>query len=333
MSKTKIVTFGEIMMRLSTPGYSRFTQAQNLQVQYAGSEANVAVSLVHFGLKAEHVTRFPKNDLGDAATQVLQKHGVITSHILYGDERLGLYFLENGAMQRSSRIVYDRFDSAFAHIKPGSIDWDDVFADAAWFHWSGITPAVSAGAAAVCYEAIQSARKNGVIVSGDINYRRNLWQYGKTALDIMPALIESTDKVVAGAMDIENCTGITGDTFESACKNMMKAYPNVKAITTTVRDSISSSHNKLAAILWDGKKLHESKQYDLTHIVDRVGAGDAFMAGLIYGWLTKQADHQTLEFATAACAWKHGIEGDVNLASSTEIELLVKGENVGKLLR
>lgn len=333
MSKTKIVTLGEIMMRLSTPGYSRFTQARSFEVEYAGSEANVAVSLVHFGLKAEHITRFPKNDLGDTATQILRRHGVITSHILYGDERLGLYFLENGAMQRSSRIVYDRFDSAFAHIKPGSIDWDEVFADAAWFHWSGITPAISAGAAEVCREAVESARKNNVTVSGDINYRRNLWQYGKTARDIMPALIEGCDKIVAGTTDIENCTGLTGDTFEAACSNMMKAYPNVKAITTTVRDSISSSHNKLSGILWDGKKTLQSKQYDLTHIVDRVGAGDAFMAGLIYGWLTKRDDQQALEFGVASGAWKHGIEGDVNLASATEIESLIKGENVGKLLR
>jgi 2-dehydro-3-deoxygluconokinase len=329
----RIVTLGEIMLRLSTPGFSRFSQATNLNVQYGGSEANVAASLAYFGLKAEHVTRFPKNDLGEAATQTLRKHGVITDHIEYGDERMGIYFLENGAIHRASRIVYDRFDSAFAHFQPGTIPWDEIFQGASWFHWSGITPAISQGAADVCREAILAARKANVKVSGDINYRRNLWQFGKTARDIMPELISSTDLVVAGIADIENCTGLSGESFDSASSNLMKHYPSVKKVATTVRDSVSSSHNKLHAILWDGKKLFKSQTYDLTHIVDRVGAGDAFMAGLIYGWLIKENDQQTIEFAAAAGAWKHTIEGDVNLASAAEIESLVRGENVGKLLR
>jgi 2-dehydro-3-deoxygluconokinase len=329
----RIVTLGEIMLRLSTPGFSRFGQATQFNIQYGGSEANVAASLVYFGLQAEHVTRFPKNDLGEAATQTLRKHGVITEHIVYGDERMGIYFLENGAIHRASRIVYDRFDSAFAHVKPGMINWEEVFRDASWFHWSGITPAISQGASDVCREAIHAARRNGVEISGDINYRRNLWQFGKTARDIMPELIESTDVIVAGITDIENCTGLTGDTFESASQKLMKQYPAVKKVATTVRDSISSSHNKISAILWDGKKLLKSQTYDLTHIVDRVGAGDAFMAGLIYGWLTKHDDQQTIDYAAAACAWKHTIEGDVNIGSASEIESLVRGENVGKLLR
>ena len=334
MNETKkVVTLGEIMMRLSTPGNSRFTQATNLNILYAGSEANVAASLSLFGIKAAHVTRFPDNDLGVAATQTLQKVGVDTSHILYGPERMGLYFLENGSMQRSSRIVYDRFDSSFAHIKPGSINWDEVFKDAAWFHWTGITPAISQGAADVCLEALQEAKKKGLTVSGDINYRRNLWQYGKTALDVMPALIDLTNIVVAGVADMENCANISGNTFQDACKNFTKRFSNVKKITTTFRDSISSSHNKLSAVLWNGKDLLSSKEYDLTHIVDRVGSGDAYMAGLIYGLITGQTDQQTLEFAVAAGAWKHSIEGDVNLATVAEIESLVKGENVGKLLR
>src|SRR5688500_1853202 len=210
----RVITFGEIMMRLSTPGYSRFTQAESFNVLYAGSEANVASSLSNFGMSSAHVTRFPNNDLGDAATQTLKRYGVDTQYIVYGDERIGIYFLENGAMQRASRIVYDRFNSAFAHIKKGMIDWEMVFKDATWFHWTGITPAISQGAADVCYEAIQLARKNDITISGDINYRRNLWQYGKTAREIMPALIESTDVIVAGITDMENCVGITGDTFE-----------------------------------------------------------------------------------------------------------------------
>ncbi|MFZ6011603.1 MAG: sugar kinase [Bacteroidota bacterium] len=334
MKKT-VVTIGEIMMRLSVPNWGRFTQSNNFNVVYAGSEANVAASLVNFGIPAAHITRFPDNDLGVAATQNLRRYGVDTQHILYSTderERMGIYFLENGAMQRSSKIIYDRFNSAFANISPGVVDWQKIFQNAAWLHWSGITPAISQGAADVCLEALQAARKQGVTISGDINYRRNLWQYGKSARDIMPGLIELTDIVIAGATDIENCTGLADDSFERACVKLLKKFP-VKKVATTVRESISSSHNKISAMLWDGKKLWQSKAYDLTHIVDRVGAGDAFMAALIYGWLTAKDDHQTLEFATAACAWKHSVEGDVNLSTSMEIEALVKGENVGKLLR
>jgi 2-dehydro-3-deoxygluconokinase len=331
--KQRVITFGEIMMRLSTPGFARFTQVDSFNVLYAGSEANVASSLSHFGISTAHVTRFPENDLGKAATQTLRRYGVDTHYIVYGDERMGVYFLENGAMQRASRIVYDRFNSAFAHIKPGMVDWETILKDVSWFHWTGITPAISQGAADVCYEAIQVARKNNVTVSGDINYRRNLWQYGKTAREIMPALIESTDVIVAGITDMENCVGISGETFETACAAFKKAYPNTKKISTTERNSISSSHNVLKGLLWNGKQLFRSRAYDLTHIVDRVGAGDAFMAGLIYGVLRKKDDQSTIEFATAAGAFKHSVEGDVNLATAEEIETLVKGENIGKLLR
>jgi 2-dehydro-3-deoxygluconokinase len=321
------------MMRLSTPGNARFTQVDSFNVLYAGSEANVASSLSHFGISAAHVTRFPNNDLGQAATQSLRHDGVDTQYIIYGEERMGVYFLENGAMQRASRIIYDRFNSAFAHIKPGMLDWEHILKDATWFHWTGITPAISQGAADVCLEAIGFARKNNITISGDINYRRNLWQYGKTAREIMPALIESTDVIVAGVTDMENCVGISGDTYEAACVSMKKSFPNTKKVVTTERDSISSSHNKLKGLIWNGKQLLRSKEYDLTHIVDRVGAGDAFMAGLIYAMLHKMDDTSAIEFATAAGAFKHSVEGDVNVASAQEIETLVKGENVGKLLR
>ncbi len=329
----KIITFGEVMMRLSAPGFARFTQAEQFNVLYAGSEANVGISLRNYGLDAAHVTRFPDTDLGRAAVQSLEKFKVDTTHILFGEERMGIYFLENGAMQRSSKIIYDRFNSAFAHIKPGMIDWDAIMSNASWFHWSGITPAVSQGAADVCMEALTAARKHNVPVSGDINYRRNLWQYGKAARDIMPGLIELSDMVVGGIADFENCLSITGDNFELACKNVMKALPGVKKISTTHRDSINSSHNKISSILYNGKELLHSTEYDLTHIVDRVGSGDAFMAGLIFGWLTKKSDQLTIEFATASCVLKHSIEGDANLVSVSEVEALVRGENVGKLLR
>jgi 2-dehydro-3-deoxygluconokinase len=332
MSKGKVVTFGEIMLRFSTQAFSRFTQATAFDVTYAGAEANVAVSVAHFGISAVHVTRFPHNDLGEAATQQLRRYGVDTSFILYGEERMGLYFLENGAMQRASRILYDRFDSAFAHIKPGSIDWDSVLKDASWFHWTGITPAISQGAADVCLEALVAARKRGITVSGDINYRRNLWQYGKTALEVMPSLIEHCDVVIAGITDMQNCADISGSNFEKACVNFRNRFANVTKIATTHRESVSSSHNVISASLWNGE-LSKSREYDLTHIVDRVGSGDAFMAGLIYARLKGKDDQQALEFATAACALKHSIEGDVNLVSVEEVDTLVKGENVGKLLR
>jgi 2-dehydro-3-deoxygluconokinase len=332
MKKGKVVTFGEVMLRFSTQAFSRFTQATAFDVTYAGAEANVAVSVLNFGIPSLHVTRFPDNDLGHAAAQALRRYGVDTRSILYGDERMGLYFLENGAMQRASRIIYDRFDSAFAHIQPGSVNWDAVFEDASWFHWTGITPAISQGAADVCMEALIAARKKGLMVSGDINYRRNLWQYGKSAREIMPALIEHCDIVIAGITDMENCASITGDSYEKACADFAKRFPAVKRIATTTRESVSSSHNRLSAVLWNGR-LIGSRQYELTHIVDRVGSGDAFMAGLIFGVLGEMPDQDALEFATAACALKHSIEGDVNLVSVEEVASLVKGENVGKLLR
>ena len=320
------------MLRFSTQGFARFTQSTALDVTYAGAEANVAVSVARFGIPSAHVTRFPDNDLGEAATQALRKHGVDTSSILYGDERMGLYFLENGSMQRASRIIYDRFDSAFAKIKPGSLDWDKIFQDASWFHWTGITPAISQGAADVCLEALTAAKKQGLVISGDINYRRNLWQYGKSARDIMPKLIEYCDIVIAGIADMENCASISGQSYEKACENFNKRFPDVRRIATTERISVSSSHNRISSLMWNGKLLR-SHEYELTHIVDRVGSGDAFMAGLVYSILRKQSDEQALEFATAACALKHSIEGDVNLVTVEEVEALVKGENVGKLLR
>lgn len=332
MSKEKVVTFGEIMLRFSTQGFSRFTQATSFDVTYAGAEANVAVSLARFGVPSAHITRFPENDLGIAATETLKRHGVDTRWIRYGAERMGLYFLENGSMQRASRIIYDRFDSAFAHIQPGTIDWQDVFKDAGWLHWTGITPAISQGAADVCREALTAAKKAGVMVSGDINYRRNLWQYGKTALQVMPELIAYCDVVIAGITDMENCANITGASFEEACANFMNKFKSVKRIATTERVSVSSSHNRISAVLWNGGLL-KSKEYDLTHIVDRVGSGDAFMAGLIFGLHKGRSDQDALEFATAACALKHSIEGDANLVTVQEVEALVSGQNVGKLLR
>jgi 2-dehydro-3-deoxygluconokinase len=245
---------------------------------------------------------------------------------------MGLYFLEHGAMQRPSRIIYDRFHSAFSNISAGEIDWDNVFKDTAWFHWTGITPAISQGAADVCAEALVAARKNNVVVSGDINYRRNLWQYGKDPKEVMPSLIEYTDYIVAGIEDIQNCTQVTGDTFVEASEAIMRQFRSLKAVATTTRATLSASHNKISGILYAGKKLHQSREYDLPAIVDRIGAGDAYMAGLIYGWMNNKSHSDTVEFATAASAWKHAVEGDSNIATVDDINALIHGET-GRLLR
>jgi 2-dehydro-3-deoxygluconokinase len=328
-----VITFGEIMMRLSVPVFSRFTQAQSLDIAYGGAEANVSISLSNLHVPASYVTRLPANDFGSSVVEYLNRHNVDTSFVTFGNERLGLYFLENGAMHRAPNIIYDRFDSAFANIKPGQLDWEKIMQQASWFHWTGITPAISQDAADVCLEAIQAANKHLVPVSGDINYRRNLWQYGKKAIDVMPALIERTQYMTAGLADITNCLGITAGGFEETCIKVMQSYSGLKKITHTQRETISASHNKISGILWSGTEIFRSREYDLTHIVDRVGAGDAYMAGLIYGWMKNMQDQQTVEFATAASALKHSIPGDANLATVEEVEALVKNENTGKLLR
>jgi 2-dehydro-3-deoxygluconokinase len=333
MDTKHVVTFGEIMMRLSTPGFGRFTQAQTFNVVYGGAEANVSISLAKFGLNASHVTRLPEHDLGEAVLRYLKAHNVDTSSVQFGNDRLGIYFVENGAMHRAPKIIYDRFNSAFANVKRGQFDWDAIMKKASWFHWTGITPAISQGAADECLAAILAAKKYGIPVSGDINYRRNLWQYGKKATEVMPPLIEGTQYLVAATSDISNCLGINAPDFDTACAKVMETNSSIKKVACTERETISASHNKLTGILWNGKQRITSRQYDLTQIVDRIGGGDAYMAGLIYGWMKNLGDQQTLDFATAASALKHSIEGDANLATVGEVQALVKNENTGKLLR
>jgi 2-dehydro-3-deoxygluconokinase len=329
----KVITLGEVLLRLSTPGQARFAQAQSFTAHYGGSEANVAVSLAKFGISAAHVTRLPQHDIGKTAAAMLQSHGVDTRYIAFGDERMALYFFENGVMHRAPKIIYDRFNSAFSYIKAGVIDWNQIFADASWFHYSGITPAISQGAADVCLEAVEAARRAGLTISGDINYRRNLWQYGKSPADIMPSLLSMTDVVVGGIADFENCCGTTGTSYAEGCKNLQRKFQSVKKVAMVLREGESASSNFITGILWNGKTEVKSKRYELTHIVDRIGAGDAFMAGLIHSLHTTQPDDITIEFATAACAWKHSVEGDVNLATVEEVMRVARGENVGRLLR
>lgn len=344
----KIITFGEIMLRLATPGYLRFAQANNLEATFGGGEANVAVSLANYGMDAQFVTRLPNNDIAKACVCDLHKHGVKTDHIIYGGERLGIYFLETGAVARASKVIYDRAHSAISEIEPGMIDWEKVFDGADWFHWTGITPAISQGAADVCREAIKAANRMGVVVSCDLNYRKNLWKYGKTASEVMPELVEGCDIILGNEEDAEKVFGIKPENFdvtatagevnaaefESVCSQLMQRFPRAKKVIITLRGSINANHNTWGGVLYDGSTLYQSPRYDITHIVDRVGGGDSFMGGLIYGLLTyPDNDQQALNFAVAASCLKHTIYGDYNMVTVTEVENLMKGDSSGRVSR
>ena len=344
----KIVTFGEIMLRLATPGYLRFSQANELSATFGGGEANVAVSLANYGMEASFVTRLPENDIAVACVKDLRKNGVLTDHIIYGGERLGIYFLETGAVARASKVIYDRAHSSISEIQPGMIDWDRVFEGADWFHWTGITPAISQGAADVCLEAIRAANCLGVTVSCDLNYRKNLWKYGKRADEVMPALVEGCDIILGNEEDAEKVFGIKPEgfdatatagrvdaaKFESVCRQLMARFPRARKVIITLRGSINANHNTWGGVLFDGQRLYESARYDITHIVDRVGGGDSFMGGLIYGLLTYEGDDQrALDFAAAASCLKHTIYGDYNQVTVKEVENLMRGDGSGRVAR
>lgn len=334
----KVVTFGEIMLRLSTPGFARFSQATSFNAVFGGGEANVAVALAQLGIPAAHVTRFPHNDLGKAAALELRKYGVEIDHIVYGGDRIGIYFVESGAGSRAPKVVYDRAYSAFSELQPDMIDWDEVLQDAQWFHWTGITPAISDGAAKACLQAIQTANRKGIPVSADVNYRRNLWQYGKTVQEVMPELTAGCDLIVASendAADIFNISPEEGaeDSYRSVCRQFMAKFPRLKRIVTTNRGVISASHNTLSGNLWNGWEMFRTREHQIPHIVDRIGGGDAFIAGLIYGLSAYGDEQKALDFAVAASVLKHTVEGDVNLASVAEVEVVMKGENLGRLVR
>ena len=336
------------MLRLATPDYLRFSQATTLSATFGGGEANVAVSLANYGVDVEFVTRLPKNDIAAACVGELRKYGVGVNNIVYGGERLGIYFLETGAVARPSKVVYDRAHSSISTIETGMIDWEKVFEGADWFHWTGITPAISASAAEVCLEACQAANRLGVTVSCDLNFRKNLWKYGKTAAEVMPALVECCDVILGNEEDAEKVFGIkpegfdvtaTGGeveqaAFESVCRQMMERFPRAKKVIITLRGSINANHNTWGGVLFDGEKLYASPRYDITHIVDRVGGGDSFMGGLIYGLREYKGDDQrALNFAVAASALKHTIYGDFNLVTVAEVENLMKGDGSGRVSR
>ncbi|WP_339727013.1 sugar kinase [Maribacter stanieri] len=346
----KVVTFGEIMLRLAPQGFLRFSQANNFDVVYGGGESNVAVSLANYGVPVDFVTRLPKNDIGECAMMEMRKRGVGVDKIVYGGDRLGIYFLETGAVSRGSKVVYDRAHSAIAEIESGMIDWDAVFESVEWFHWTGITPAISQGAADVCLEAVKAASAKGITISTDLNYRAKLWTYCDDAHreKVMAGLTEYCDIILGNEEDAEKHFGIhpegldvhkdsadvKAEAFLSVCKQMMKKFPKAKKVITTLRGSISASHNTWAGVLWDGSKMYETRQYQITDIVDRVGGGDSFMGGLIYGLLKYPEDDQNaLDFAVAASCLKHTIKGDANLVTVSEVEKLMGGDASGRVAR
>lgn len=341
----KVITFGEIMLRLATPEHLRFSQTTSFIATYGGGEANVAVSLANYGVNTSFVTRLPSNDLGQAAVRELRKFNVGTDHIVFGGERLGIYFLETGAVSRPSKVVYDRAYSSISEIQTGMIDWDVVFEGADWFHWTGITPAISKGAAETCLEAVKIAKKKGLTISCDLNFRKKLWQWGKNAGDVMPELVDYCDVILGNEEDAEKVFGIKperGDVsegkvesaeYESVCKKLMSRFPDAKKIIITLRGSISADYNTWSGILYNGESFFKAPVYQITDIVDRVGGGDSFMGGLIYGLLNYGDDQKALDFAVAASCLKHTVHGDFNMVTVDEVEQLMNGDGSGRVVR
>jgi 2-dehydro-3-deoxygluconokinase len=340
----KIVTFGEIMLRLAPPGLEKFLQTPQFVATFGGGEANVAVSLAQFGMPAWYVTALPENPIADACVAELRRLGVDTSKIVRGKGRLGIYFLESGANQRPSKVVYDRAGSTIALAKPGDIHWDEVFTGAGWFHITGITPAISATAADLSFESVQKARAMGLTVSCDLNYRKNLWKYGKTATEVMRELVKYVDIAIANEEDVQMSLGIQADVdvhsgeldraqYEKVAAKVLDRYPEMKGIAITLRESKSASHNGWSACFHNRKDFLLSRHYEITHIVDRVGGGDSFAGGLIYGLIALGSHQEALEFAVAASCLKHSVPGDFNRCTVEDVKALLKGGGSGRVQR
>ena len=338
----KVITFGEILLRLSTEGHLRISQATNFNASYAGGEFNVAVSLANYGMDTAFVTRLPVNDIGESALQEIRKARVGTDHIIFGGDRLGIYFLETGISMRGSKVIYDRSQSAMAEIELGSINWESVLQDAQWFHWSGVTPAISANAAAVCLEAVKVAHQKGLTISTDLNYRSKLWKYGKEPKDIMPELLQYSH-IILGDLDTvflmcgkekKNPDYHDHAALPELYDTLFDSFPDLKFAATTLRYSLNASLQGIGGILYDGRSMYRSITREIDPVVDRVGSGDAFMGGLIYGRLQYPDDHQkTIDFASAACCLKHTFSGDINRASVEEVERLMAGDSSGLVNR
>lgn len=338
----RVVTFGEIMMRLATPNFLRFVQTRSFDVTYAGAEANVAVSLANFGLEASFVTKLPKNEFGIAVLRYLRQYNVDTSHIIFGEGRLGVYFLETGYSQRPSKVIYDRANSAFALSRPEEYDWDRILNNANWFHFTGITPALGDNLVQACLDALKKAKEKGIIVSCDLNYRAKLWSQEK-ARQVMSQLVKYVDVLFANEEDAEKVFGIKADEsnvvegklslkgYEQVCRRLKERF-GFKKVAISLRESIVANLNGWSGVLLDGDDFYSAKQYTV-HIVDRVGAGDSFSAGIIYGFLTGMKPQETLEFAVAASCLKHTIVGDFNEVTLDEVKSLMKGSGSGRVVR
>lgn len=342
--KNKFVSFGEIMLRLKSPNKERFLQSERFEATFGGAEANVAISLSNFGLKSEFVTALPDNDIARACIGELRRFGVGTDGIRFGDGRLGVYYLEEGACQRASKVVYDRDYTAFTNIKEGDFAWEDILADATWFHVSGITAALTRQTASEALSAVMAAKKLGVTVSLDLNYRSKLWNYGMSPLDIMPEIASYADVLISGAGDCRTMLGIIPaksddalevdlDTYQDICKKALDTYKSLKCIAITIRRSLSGEHNTLAACIDARNGFYNTRTYDIADIVDRVGGGDAFAAGLIYGLYTMHDAAKAADFALAASVLKHSIPGDFNRVSVSEVEALTGGDGTVRIAR
>jgi 2-dehydro-3-deoxygluconokinase len=338
----KVVTFGEIMLRLAPEGYYRFVQARNFGAIYGGGEANVAISLANFGLDSVYVTKLPKHEIGQAALNTLRQFGVDTSRVVRGGSRVGIYFLEKGASQRPSKVIYDRAGSSIAGAEPEDFDWDGIFEGASWFHFTGITPALGDNVAEITLAAVRAAKARGLTVSCDLNYRKNLWSREKAA-EVMGRLVKFVDVCIANEEDAGDVFGIkaggsdvtTGKISREGYQEVSKALADrfgFKKVAITLRESVSASDNNWAAMLYDGGAFYFSKKYPI-RIVDRVGGGDSFGAGLIYGLTKGLPPQETLEFAVAASCLKHSIEGDYNLVSVDEVQKLSGGDASGRVQR
>jgi 2-dehydro-3-deoxygluconokinase len=340
-----VASFGEIMLRLAPPGFERFLQSPQFIATFGGGEANVSVAIAQFGGRSRFVTVLPTaNPIADAFVGELRRFGVDADHIARGPGRLGVYYVEPGANQRPSKVVYDREHSAIALAKPGSIEWKKALAGVTWFHITGITPAISESAAALSLEAMRAARELGATVSLDLNYRKNLWKWSKKASDVMPQLTQLADVCIANEEDCQKALNIHVDIdvesgslerekYRELAERVGATFPHLKFLAITLRESKSASHNGWSACLYNGKEFRLSRKYEITHIVDRVGGGDSFAAGLIYGLTQRQADQDALEFAVAASCLKHSIPGDFNRFSAAEVNALVEGGGSGRVQR
>ena len=338
----KIVTLGEIMLRLSTPGHSRFIQTDSFDVVYGGGEANVAVSCAKYGHEAYFVSKLPAHEIGQSAVNALRRFGVRTDFIARGGSRVGIYFLESGAAMRPSKVIYDRAGSSIAEALPEDFDFDAIMEGADWFHWSGITPAISDRAAELTRLACEAAKRHGVTVSVDLNFRKKLWTKEK-AQSVMRPLMQYVDVCIGNEEDAELCLGFKPDADVEGGKTDAEGYKGIFAamakefgfeyVISTLRESFSATHNGWKAMIYDGKEFYESRRYDIDPIIDRVGGGDAFSGGVIHGLLTKATQGEALEFAVAASALKHTIPGDFNMVSVEEVEALCGGDASGRVQR